>query len=330
MLPAIKAAYHQADDLMPSLLDITKAELLKLIKQPLTRIVLLALLLILGLGFNNKVTYAIENPQAEYDPFAPIPAERRQALVLPQVFDQVQINFHLPAFSLLLLTTATVSQDYGWGTLRTVLSKGPGRGRLLIARLTALATMAIVYLIIIWLSTIVLGLWSSQKLDGQIDLSFFNSSFVIQQVTKLIHVWLAILPVIAFGLFIAVWARNTPISIIIGGMTYCMMWMTLMVAFMLIAWGVVAPAMESGQDLSSIELGIWGQLPTLSPHYNMNAVVHWGDANMMASDPTMSIITVLNINLPHGPWRGLGILLGYAFLPIALAWAHFRRQDVPA
>lgn len=313
---------------MPSLIRMTGAELFKLIRQPLARIALLALLLLLGLNFNGKVARAQEPRSTAGDLLTPTAAEYRQAVVLSGALGQVQMNFHLPAFFLLILAAATASQEFGSGAMRTVLSREPGRGRHLGGRLAAMAAVAAICLIFIWIGYAILGVWASSRLDGAIDLSFVDGAFLAGQLAMLIRVWLSTLPAIAFGLFIAVGVRNTAISIMLGGMAYFMAWMTLMFVIGLVAVVIVAPAVEAGQDLASIDLGIWGQLLTLSPIYNMGAVAHWGETEMMITDASLAGLVVLGESLPHGPWRGLGLLSGYGLTSLTLAWWILRRQDV--
>jgi ABC-type transport system involved in multi-copper enzyme maturation permease subunit len=318
---------------MASLFLVSRAEAFKLVKQPLTWVFLLLLLLIMTLNFDAKVNHAQEaRPErAEFEnPFSPTPEEYHRAVVYPGAFEQVQIGFHRPAFSLLLLTVATVSQEFNWGTMRTILSREPGRRRLLVARLGALAAVAGLYLVIIWVGYGILGLWASYKLDGGVDLSFVDHSFFIQQLAILVRVWLAIMPVITFGLFVAIWARNAAISITLGGMAYFLAWMSLMVLLALVVTTSAARAVEAGQDISSVDLGMPGLIVTLSPIYNMNVVVHWGEMEMMTTDESLSTLAILDFNLPHDPWRGLGLLLGYSCLSLALAGWLFWRVDVTA
>jgi ABC-type transport system involved in multi-copper enzyme maturation permease subunit len=238
------------------------------------------------------------------------------------------MNFHLPAFFLLILAAATASQEFSWGAMRTVLSREPGRGRHLVARLAAMAAVAAICLVIIWTGYAILGLWASSRLEGAIDLSFVDGVFLVRQLAMLVRVWLATLPAITFGLLVAVAARNTAISIMLGGMAYFLAWMTLMFFVGLLAVVIVAPAIEAGQDLASVDLGIWGRLLTLSPIYNMDAVAHWGETEMMTTDASLAGLIVLGTSLPHGPWRGLGLLLGHGLTSLTLAWWSFRRQDV--
>jgi hypothetical protein len=185
------------------------------------------------------------------------------------------------------------------------------------------------YVIAVWVFCTILGFWATLSLEGSIDLDFLTGRFALQQLGGLIRTWMITWPVIAFALFVAVWARNTGVSITLGGMAYFLDWAVLFSLFgFVITYVFLAPAVEAGLDPASVDLGIWGVLPTLSPHYNMAAVVHWGDIEMMSTDASIAVLAVLGVNLPHGPWRGLGLLLAYSFLSLALAWWTFRRKDV--
>ena len=313
---------------MASFSHTLRAEVFKLLKQPLTWTLFLAFLALMALNYRVKVEHALEPPPEVDNLFVPTPKEYHQAVVYPNTFSQVQTGFHFPAFYSLLLATISVSQGFHWGTVRTVLSREPRRGRLLASRLAALAAVTAIILVLIWLAYALLGAWGSQKLDARIDLSFLNGLFLLRQFAMLARVWLVILPVITLGLFVGVWARHTAISITLGGMVYFLAWISLMFYLGLMMAVIVPPAIEAGQSLSSVDLGIWGDLPTLSPHYNMNVVVHWGDLEMMRTGDSMAMPPPLNSRLPHNPWRGLGILFGYGALSLVLARWAFWRQDV--
>jgi ABC-type transport system involved in multi-copper enzyme maturation permease subunit len=318
---------------MRSLINLTRAETFKLVKQPLTWLFLLALLLITGLSFRNQLNHAQE-PTSETseleNPFYLSPEESRQAVVYPGAFQQVQVQFQLPVCLLLLLTVATVGQEFDWGTIRTALARAPGRGGLLVARLGALAAVAVLYLVILWTSYTLLGLWASYRLDGGVNLSFIDSAFFVEQLAMLIRIWLVTLPVIALGLLVAVWTRNAAMSITLGGMAYFLAWTALMFFFTLVMTVIVARAVEAGQDAASVDLGIMGIITTLSPIYNLDAVVHWGDMGMMGTDATLAALTLVDIDLPHGPWRGLALLSGYGVLSLLLAGWLLWQKDVTA
>jgi ABC-type transport system involved in multi-copper enzyme maturation permease subunit len=303
-----------------------RAELFRTLKQPLTWTLLLVLLVLITLNYRSKVMHALEPPEVE-NPFLPTPEESRQAVIYPNTFTQLQSGFHFSAFLSLMLTTITVSQAYHRGTVRTVLAREPRRGRLLLAQGVALAAVAALYLALIWLLYGALGAWGSHRLEAGSDLSFLDGPFLLQQFAMLLRIWLAILPVITFGLLVGIWTRHTATSVILGGMTYFLTWMSLMVFLGLVLMVIVAPAVEAGQDPTTIGLGIWGTLPSLSPIYNMNVVVHWGDLAMMSTDD-MFVMAGMDVGMPRNPWHSLGLLCGYGALTLALARRTFWRQDV--
>ncbi|MBN1314502.1 MAG: hypothetical protein JXA42_03505, partial [Anaerolineales bacterium] len=161
-----------------------------------------------------------------------------------------------------------------------------------------------------------------------IDLSFIDSQFFTRQFFMLVRVWLAILPVIAFGLFIAIWTGNTAISLTLGSMTYLLTWIALMIYSGAIIMLVVLPRAESGQAPNEIDLGIWGYLLSLSPQYNMDVVAHWGNLSKIGTDAGLSALAELDLDLPLQPWRGVAMLFTYSLISVGLARWVFWRKDV--
>jgi len=315
---------------MKQLITLTQAELLKLFKQPLTRVLLAAMLILVVLNFRSKVGYAQEPPPAAKDAFITSPAEYRQMVTYPDAFQLLQIGFHFPAFFLMLLAAITVSQEFTWQTMQSVLMRAPGRGRHLLARLLALAAVSLLFLLALWLLYTLLGLWATLKLDGRLELDFIDGEFLLQQTAGLGRVWLTTLPAIIFGLFVGTLSRNAALSIVFSGMIYFLLWITLLFAIGLVTFMVARPAIESGQPEAFVELGIWGLFPALLPPYNLSVIAHWGQLDMMATDGNLSPLTMLDLDLPHNPWQAMALLTAFSIVLFAIAWRHFKHKDITA
>ncbi len=311
-----------------SLFIIARAELYKLLRQPISSFLLVIMLIVLGLNFDSDYDRAQEPAPDQVELLTVLPEEYQRAVTLPGVFDRISHSYHAPVVFILLLVVITVSQDFGWGTMRTVLSREPKRGRLLLARFVALAAVAMLYLLISWLVFAVLGGLASLRLEGETSLSFLDGRFFLGQVANLARTWLLTWPVIAFGLLVAVWAKNAAISIILSGMTYLMAWMALMIFMMVLIPVMVMPAVEAGQDPASVDLGIWGDLVTFFPHHNMTVVAYWGYGEGAAQDPGAVFLAMLKLELARDPWQSLALLSGYSLLSLGLAWWILRRKDV--
>lgn len=313
---------------MKSLIALTRAESLKLLKQPLTRILLAAILVLVALNFRSKVEHAQEPPPSTQNEFITSPAEYHQLVTFPDAFQLHQINFHFPTFFLMLLAAITVSQEFGWQTMRTVLSRAPGRGQQLLARLLALAAVSAVFLLILSLLYTLLGFWGTLKLDGRLELDFVDAEFLLQQIASFGRVWLATLPAMVFGLFTGTLSRNPALSILFSAMLYFLLWMTLMFLIGLMMFVVARPVLESGQPEALVDPGFWGLPPTLSPLYNLNVLVHNGRMEMMATDANLAPLAMVKLHIAHDPWQATALLAGYSLILLWIAWRHFGHKDI--
>lgn len=305
-----------------------RAELLKLARYRLAWGLLAAMLAIALLGVRADLRRAQEVAPApeEITPLTVLPAEYAQRVTLPGTLERVPAGFELPAVFALLLALIVAGNDFQWGSVRPVLCRMPARGQLLAARFVALAAGSALLVLALWLARGLAALPAGRALGG-LDFAFLDGRFLLGQAAGLLRTWLATWPAIAFGLLVAVWVRNVPLSITLGGMAYFLGWMALMLALAFLPI-VMRAEIEAGRDLGSLDLGLWGLLPTLSPHYNMAAVANWGNPAGMAQDPSLTLVALLEMALPHNPWRGLGLLALYSLLFLALARQAFWGQDV--
>ena len=118
-----------------------------------------------------------------------------------------------------------------------------------------------------------------------------------------------------------------PLAITLGGMSYFLAWMALMLGFGLLPL-ILGPAVRDGLDPATVDLGVWGFLLSLAPHYNMAAVAHWGDMASMARDPSLTVLGLVKLALPHNPWRALGLLALYGSGFLLLARGTFWKKDI--
>jgi ABC-type transport system involved in multi-copper enzyme maturation permease subunit len=110
------------------------------------------------------------------------------------------------------LTVLLVGSEYGWGTLRTTLMKGPGRSRLLSVKLalvaTALAVTWLVALVVIIASSLITTAAVSEVSHGDIDAAAVG--LIIRDLGR---VWFAALPFVALAALLSVlfstWAGGT-------------------------------------------------------------------------------------------------------------------------
>lgn len=305
---------------MRSLLALAWAEMVKLLKRPLTWGLLLLLVILLGMRLNGLYKRALQAPP---DPavaaYVVLPEEYRQAAVLPGAFEQARLSCDWLNIAVILLTAMTLGQEFAWGTARTILARGPGRIRLLIARFLALAAMVGFYLLTLWIASGILGMFTTRGLEGAADLHFWGAPFLAQQGAALIRTWAIILPVIAIAMFLTVWTCNPGLSITLLGVTYGLEWLSYGMYGLL--WMLVGKVTGIGRSL-------WQAMLTLMPHYNSAVVIHWGRPSRTSQIDWAAIGLAEAQGLPHSPWRSLAVLLACGLAAMMLALWTFRRKDL--
>jgi ABC-2 type transport system permease protein len=311
---------------MRDFLLLSWAEIVKLLKRRLTWGLLALLVVILAMRINNVYGHAFDAPPDWITPFTMLPEDYRQAAILPAVFERAWLSLDWLNFALLLLTALSVGQEFAWGTMRTVLARGTGRARWLIARFVALAAVAACYLLTLWIACGVLGLLTTHSLEGGVSWRFLDAAFLAQQTAALARTWLITWPIIALAMWLAVWTRNPGLPLNLVGLAYFVEWM-LFASFGLVLMLVLE---VSGKEPGEGAAKLWGALLTLIPHYNSAIVLHWGQPGKLSQIDLAALSTAEAWNLPHDPWRALALLLAYGLVALLLALRTFRRKDVTA
>lgn len=116
----------------------------------------------------------------------------------------------IPLFA--FLTVLVVGSEYGWGTLRSALMKGPGRWRFLSAKLAliawAVAVLWVIMLLAIVVTSLVVTALASGVGHGDMDTSAYG--LILRDLGR---VWFAALPYIALAALLSVlfsrWAGGT-------------------------------------------------------------------------------------------------------------------------
>jgi ABC-type transport system involved in multi-copper enzyme maturation permease subunit len=148
-------------------------ELLKLVKRPMTWVLLI--LLHGGIGFSTVVA-ALGVRSVTPDVRDAILRNVTLPGILPQTATFVYI---FGSIMLAILAASSIGSEYSWGTLRPILATGIPRGRFLGAKLLALAVVALGFVVLPMLMSaalaVPLALWLDQPLmTGTVDLAWFG------------------------------------------------------------------------------------------------------------------------------------------------------------
>jgi ABC-2 type transport system permease protein len=111
----------------------------------------------------------------------------------------------------LMLGVLTVGSEYGWGTLRTLLTQGPGRLRIFGAKLIAVAAVLLVFVLVVF-ALGALASWAIAANEGA-DIGWPGAWLLIR---GLAGGWLVFAVWAALGMFLAVVTRGTALATGIG------------------------------------------------------------------------------------------------------------------
>ncbi|HSE80500.1 MAG TPA: ABC transporter permease [Gaiellaceae bacterium] len=111
----------------------------------------------------------------------------------------------------LMLGVLTVGSEYGWGTLKTLFTQGPGRLRVFGAKLIAVAAVLLVFVFVAFLLGAVAS-WAIAANEGA-EVAWPSASLLIRGIAG---GWLVFAVWAALGIFLAVVTRGTALATGIG------------------------------------------------------------------------------------------------------------------
>ena len=111
----------------------------------------------------------------------------------------------------LMLGVLTVGSEYGWGTLKTLFTQGPGRLRVFGAKLVAVATILLVFVLVAFLLG-VLASWAIAANEGA-EVSWPSAWLLVRGIAG---GWLVFAVWAALGILLAVVTRGTALATGIG------------------------------------------------------------------------------------------------------------------
>jgi ABC-2 type transport system permease protein len=218
-------------------------------------------------------------------------------------------------FFLILLTAVMSGEDFTCGTLRSLLTRGIGRGRYLMARCLTFWLVAGVGILAVTLLAVAGGPYvHSQVADDPISLEGLGEALLVP-----LRLWLACLPYITATQFLVVLARQAGPALGVG----------ISLRAMEILSRLVLPIMEilisSGADVPLI-FHLETDLFSVTIGYSAEIFLNWGQAFTEAALTASQI--GLESNMPASPWRAVAFLAGYTILFLGGAMWILRRRDI--
>lgn len=271
---------------------LVRMELLKLVKRPMTWILLI--LLLGGIGFITVIgVLQLQSAGAEV----------RDALLrnttMPGIIPQTaEFIYIFGSIMLAILAASAIGSEYSWGTLRPMLATGMPRGRFMAAKLIALALAAAAFVLLPLLMNALLALPIAALNDRPFVADTVDAAWFGHLAAIVGRTYLLVLMPMAIAFFIALIGRSQAAGI--GA-----------------ALGLMIGEQIVSVLLLSLDAGWARTVVNLLPGRNSQVLLNHNTFDVAQFPP----------GLP-GEWRALLTLIVYGAICLLIAFLIFRRRDV--
>lgn len=224
-------------------------------------------------------------------------------------------------YFLILLTAVMGGEDFSRRTLSSILARGVGRGRYLLARILALWTAMGIALLLVTLLAAVGGLW----IDAQVGVPGETATTIalehaVRTLLVGLRTWIASLVFIAAILFWVVLARQPgpAMGVGIGLRTFELLGGLFVPAFSLLA------NVEGILRIFPLTIRIF----TATVGYNAEILMRWGEQVTLIEGAEIIAELDNGFLLPTDPWRAVAILAIYLLVFTSLSLWILGRRDV--
>jgi ABC-type transport system involved in multi-copper enzyme maturation permease subunit len=285
------------------MLNLIRAEWLKLTKRPLTWILLVVFLALLALQFIQFLFVAtvgalVLNP-AQVD-------EMRRRLMFPGMFGAAFGHINgLGGIFAVILTAGALGSEYSWGTLRVHLARQPSRTAFLLAKLITVLLLLVVGMLITLALSVVLGLALGAFLGGS---GAFDPGALAALPLALLRALYVLLPYILLTFSFTVYGRSLLVGLA-GGLVYQVFDIT---------FGAVVTFARLG--------GVWRFVYNLIIQANINTLT-WLNSTAFGLDPA-AIDQGFDVALLPSPLQATLVIGFYCAVFLATSLWLFRRRDV--
>lgn len=291
------------------MLNLIRAEWLKLTKRPLTWVLLAIFLGLLALQSAVQLLVVQASDAGLLGQGATgiaQVAEYRRRIGFPGLFGAIYSHINgLGGIFAIILTAAAMGSEYSWGTLRTQLARQPNRVVYLLAKLVTLILLVLAAMLLALLVGSLLG-WALALLGGGTPPP--DGASLTALPLALLRALLVVLPYMLLTLCFTIYGR----SLLAG-----------------IAGGLVYLAIEAGVGALTIfaELGgIWHTLYDFMIGQNINTLIVL-NSHAFGLQPEL-LSPALRLEVLPSPLQATLILVFYCAFLLATALHFFVRRDI--
>ena len=231
----------------------------------------------------------------------------RRGFTLPQAITNGIVNWSYPiaAILIIILSASSMGGEYGWGTMRTVLTRGVGRWQFLASKVILLAGIGFGGLVLasvgITAACLLAAVIPPSETGSLADAGRWSDAAVA--ILKSVY---ALVPYIAAGTFFAVLTRSSAMSI------------GLLMGYYVVELIVASTLLTAGPES-------WvGNIPDFLIGSNAN---EWMGAALVNVEVSSESVTDAQL-ASDDSLRAFFVLLGYTAAFGAAAFALFRREDI--
>ncbi len=270
---------------MNSFLSLYRSEVFRLTHRMMPKVMVLALVLLVVGGY--LLLWFSSSSLSEAD----LASQKEHLSLASAPKYGMDIVYQVTMLVSVVLASSSIATEYGWGTIRVILSKTERRWAFLGAKLLAILTF-IAVISVIGMGAVLIGSGAVTAIGG-LD-SSLGHDFLIRVLGALVRNGIAVLPYVTLAFLASLWFRATAAGVAL-------------VIVVFYADVLMTPLTESGGALS------WFPENVLI-YRNIRAVL---DANALqrATD------------LPTA-WQGAAVLAVFALVFAALSFWRFETRDV--
>jgi ABC-2 type transport system permease protein len=272
-----------------------QSELFRLLRRPMPRALLA--ILIVAVAALYLVLWSVLRAQGtglQPEQLAQLQDQIRPAMVRSAGLSLV---YQIGTVLAVILAASTIASEFGWGTIRTVLPRAPGRAPFITVKLATLLLFTVVLVVLGYLVALVASLVLARI--EHMDTTLGDAA-VRYTLAALARTLLAMLPYLALAFMVALWFRSTAPGI---GITLAILFLENLVSSILRAQG-----------------GPLQRIPEAFLALNANALLQANAAGLPSTSPQAAA-------LPDA-WQAAAVLAAYTVTFVALAYWRFLRRDI--
>ena len=191
--------------------EMIKVELTKLRKRKMTWILLVVMVAFYCLSYFGFYA-VVQNPPARMD--AEAVAAFQSNLTFPKAANMIFSTAQgIGSLLLIILVASAVGNEYGWGTVRQVLTRKGVRYQYVLAKMAAYIIYAIIGVLIAVIIGFLFSMVTTTLIDGSIDWSFVTATFIGDMFRNYGWTLYAVLPYILLAGTFAVLGRSAMVGI---------------------------------------------------------------------------------------------------------------------